>query len=65
MMRKRTSVGLLAGMLALSTVSATAALADTGHQAPVARVETGVLRGGGSGGVDSFLGVPYAAPPVG
>ncbi len=63
-MRMRIAVGLLAGALALPVASATVAVADTGYRAPVVRVETGVLRGSENGGVDSFLGVPYAAPPV-
>ncbi|MEV4314926.1 carboxylesterase family protein [Actinocrispum sp. NPDC049592] len=62
-MRMRIVLGLLAGMLPLA--SATVAVADTGHRAPIVRVDTGVLRGSENGGVDSFLGVPYAAPPVG
>lgn len=32
---------------------------------PTARVETGTLRGVARDGVEQFLGVPYAAPPVG
>lgn len=32
---------------------------------PVVRVHSGVLRGSSDGTVDSFLGVPYAKPPVG
>ena len=32
---------------------------------PVVRTENGALRGVLSDGVDNFLGVPYAAPPVG
>lgn len=35
------------------------------HADPVARVETGVLRGFLGEGVEQFLGVPYAAAPVG
>jgi len=33
--------------------------------APLVRVETGVLAGAGSGDVERFLGIPYAAAPVG
>ena len=62
-MRKGIVVGLLAGMLALA--NAVPAQASTDNRTPVARVETGLLRGGETGGVDSFLGIPYAAPPVG
>ena len=33
--------------------------------APVVRVEQGVLAGAADGGVESYKGVPFAAPPVG
>jgi para-nitrobenzyl esterase len=36
-----------------------------GAAAPAALVETGRLRGAEAGGVVSFLGIPFAAPPVG
>lgn len=61
-MRKRIATALLAGMLALPM--ANVAQADVNHRAPVVRVENGLLRGGETAGVDSFLGIPYAAPPV-
>jgi carboxylesterase type B len=32
---------------------------------PVAHTQTGLVRGTSAAGVDSFLGIPYAAPPVG
>ena len=32
---------------------------------PVVRVEGGLLRGRETGGVWTFLGVPYAAAPIG
>ena len=62
-MRNRIVVVLLAGALALPVVGASAADAD--QRGPVARTESGVVRGVAAGGVDSFLGVPYARPPVG
>jgi para-nitrobenzyl esterase len=40
-------------------------LAETGSIAPTARTSAGVLEGLRSGGGTAFLGVPYAAPPVG
>ncbi|MET0297884.1 MAG: carboxylesterase family protein [Microbacterium sp.] len=33
--------------------------------APTLSVSTGALRGASDGGIDRFLGIPYAAPPVG
>jgi para-nitrobenzyl esterase len=36
----------------------------TGHRGPVVRTPDGWLRGVSAGGADSFLGVPYAAPPI-
>jgi len=33
--------------------------------APAVRIEQGTLAGTGQGHVDAFLGIPYAAPPVG
>src|SRR5437879_10304632 len=38
---------------------------DGFDSAPLVHVETGVIRGARSAGVDSFLGIPYAQPPVG
>ncbi|HEX6468772.1 MAG TPA: carboxylesterase family protein [Streptosporangiaceae bacterium] len=49
--------------LAVSLAAAMPARASGGG--PVVRTENGALRGQRAGGVDSFLGVPYAAPPVG
>jgi carboxylesterase type B len=62
-MRTGIAAGLLAGIIALA--NGVPAQADTDNRAPVAHVETGLLRGGETAGVDSFLGIPYAAPPVG
>jgi para-nitrobenzyl esterase len=49
--------------VSLSIVAPTQASASGGG--PVVRSEAGALKGVRSDGVDSFLGVPYAAPPVG
>jgi carboxylesterase type B len=48
--------------LVLSSVMA--AYADETHQ-PVALTESGVVIGSRMNGVNEFLGIPYAAPPVG
>src|SRR2546423_1783543 len=63
-MRHRLVRVLFSCALVLGAVGGTAQ-ASPGHGAPVARTETGVVRGAESGNVDSFLGVPYARPPVG
>jgi para-nitrobenzyl esterase len=63
-MWNRIAIGLLAGVLTLPVTGAGAA-AEARPGAPVAHTENGVLRGAETHGVDSFLGVPYAAPPVG
>ncbi len=56
---------VLAAVLALTAMSGTAAAAQGRHHPPLARTDSGILRGAGSDRVDSFLGVPYAAAPVG
>jgi para-nitrobenzyl esterase len=74
----RTGMGWRAGArfcataVALGTLAATAtaagATASTHHgttAAPVVRTSGGVLQGKTSGAADEFLGIPYAAPPVG
>ncbi len=56
---------LSAALLLLAAPVANAGTATADHAGgPVVRVDTGVLRGARSGGVDSFLGIPYARPPV-
>src|SRR5580700_5140294 len=65
-----------AALLAVSAVSvAAAALGATGGGAvasptsgganPIVRIDDGLVRGADVAGVDSFLGLPYAAPPTG
>jgi para-nitrobenzyl esterase len=47
-----------------SALLAATALSGAGS-APKAKVEAGKLEGKSEGGVNAFLGIPYAAPPVG
>jgi para-nitrobenzyl esterase len=45
--------------------SAPAASADDSFFPPIALTESGVVIGSTTGGVNQFLGIPYASPPVG
>src|SRR5471030_2965376 len=49
--------------LPIISLLATGALADANP--PVVSTREGAVRGVLSGGIDRFLGIPYAAPPVG
>ena len=56
-------LGVAICMVALS--SAPTASADDSSRPPIALTESGVVIGATTGGVNEFLGIPYAAPPVG
>ena len=57
-MRSSLAVALLAGVLI-------AAVCRANPSAPVVRIPQGSLAGLRRGAVDAFLGIPYAAPPLG
>jgi para-nitrobenzyl esterase len=59
---------LLLGMAAIGVVMLSTVLtasADSSSQSPTALTESGVVIGSTMNGVNQFLGIPYAAPPVG
>ena len=58
------AVGVAAVVLAGSAGGAVASPASGGAN-PAVRVDGGLVRGACAAGVDSFLGLPYAAPPTG
>jgi para-nitrobenzyl esterase len=65
---RRLAQGLVAAILLWLLAGAgiaTAAAGDDGHTGTIVRVQTGLVHGVRSGGVDSFLGIPYARAPVG
>ncbi|MBV9002249.1 MAG: carboxylesterase family protein [Solirubrobacterales bacterium] len=64
--------GLCAVLTALTLTAAVAPAVDTGPAAagspltaPILRIEGGAVRGAAVSGVYEFLGLPYAAPPIG
>jgi carboxylesterase type B len=71
-MSLRTMAGGLVGgvvaslLLGMAPVMASSPGGGDEHDArTIVRVDTGLVRGARSAGVDSFLGVPYAQPPTG
>jgi para-nitrobenzyl esterase len=58
------AVSVAVAALAASAAGAVASPASGGAN-PIVRTDDGFVRGAAGSGVDSFLGVPYAAPPTG
>src|SRR5271170_4381354 len=63
------AAGLTLGALVAAAPAVSASTlggqAPSGASGPVAGTANGAVRGLASGAVDAFLGIPYAAPPVG
>jgi para-nitrobenzyl esterase len=57
-------LGLLAIVVVATAVLPGSAAANRPDGAPVARTQSGVVRGFSADGVDNFRGVPFAEPPV-
>jgi para-nitrobenzyl esterase len=66
-----TAAALCAGVITLGTVAvaSTAGAIAAPHggtsAGPIVKIDAGSLRGKAVGGADDYLGIPYAAPPVG
>jgi para-nitrobenzyl esterase len=58
------NIGVVA-VCAIIVSSLSTAYAEDDHRAPAALTESGVLMGSTTRGVNKFLGIPYAAPPLG
>jgi len=58
------AVSVAATVLAASAGGAVASPAS-GGASPIVRIDDGLIRGASATGVNSFLGLPYAAPPTG
>jgi para-nitrobenzyl esterase len=58
------ALGALASTIPVAANAASSGPSST-NPAPVVKVSGGALKGKTSGGANDFLGIPYAAPPVG
>jgi para-nitrobenzyl esterase len=59
------SVAGLAATVLVAGASGAAASPASGSANPIVRTDGGFIRGASAAGVNSFLGLPYAAPPTG
>jgi para-nitrobenzyl esterase len=59
------TLGALVAAAPAASASAIGGQAATGASGPVVSTANGAVRGLANGAVDEFLGIPYAAPPVG
>ena len=59
------AVALVAATVVAGPAGAAQAAAGSAGHGPVVRTDAGLLRGRSAEAVDQWLGVPYAAPPVG
>jgi para-nitrobenzyl esterase len=59
------AIGALAGTAPVAGASLTAGQSSSMSSAPLTTVATGSLAGKTVGATDEYLGIPYAAPPVG
>ena len=59
------SVAVIAAMVASTSIAQTGAAAARHDQRPVVQTTDGAVRGNVQDKVNVFLGIPYAAPPVG
>ncbi|WP_448619452.1 carboxylesterase/lipase family protein [Geodermatophilus sp. URMC 65] len=62
---RSTSAAVLAGLLLTWLPAPTALAAPAPGQPPVVHTRSGAVSGVQADGVDGYLGIPYAAPPVG
>jgi len=64
----RKSIDFLVGLAAICAISAGSVVtvsAEDSSPHPIALTESGLVIGSTTNGVNEFLGIPYAAPPVG
>src|ERR1700721_959845 len=59
------TLGALVGAAPAGSASTVGGKVPAGASAPVVGTANGAVRGLADGAVDEFLGIPYAAPPVG